>query len=200
MFEFVTQIRSHPIRSAAPVVALAGLALSYYRLKLRKRGPLAEVWERVRKTVLPPLDDLARRLGVGYAAYTLGEREYAGTLSVPPEKAERLLWQAGFRRNPLAAYKTLPDGTAELGSWVYRDGLLATHQTHVVLFPAEADGQTRVFAHREYSAINPATALEHFRGRGYSPEEGEAVVRGKLGSTHWVHDEEPTADDDRYGR
>jgi hypothetical protein len=42
------------------------------------------------------------------------------------------------------------------------------------------DGSTDCYAHWEYSAINPATALKHYRGVDYSPKKGERMLEEKL--------------------
>lgn len=195
--QLLSTIQAHPVRYGAPVVAGAFLLLTFYRARTSARGPAADFWERLRSTVIPTLDALGRRLDVGYAAYTMGEREYAGTLRAGPEQAEQVLFEAGFRRNPLAAFKTLPDGREEVGSWSYRDGLLATHQIHVVLFPPEGNGTgTEVYAHYEYSSINPLTALRHYRGEGYSPGKGEERLHELLPEDAFLPTGEGTDADD----
>ena len=171
------------LKVAAPVVALAFTAVFYTRLRRKDRGPAADWWEVVRRTVLPPLNRLLRDRELGYAAYTLQYREHVGTLAKDPEAAERLLWEHGFVRNPLAAYKTLPNGTGEIGSWVYRESLLAKEQVHVMLFPT-ANG-THVFAHRKPSASNPLTAYSHYMGRGYDPDAGAEFVLERLPIEVW---------------
>lgn len=173
------------VRFSAPVVAAAFLLLATLRDGLGSAGPAAEYWERLRGRVLPGLDDLARRLDLGYAAYELGPREYAGTLDVEPEAAERLLYRNGFRRNPFAAYKTLPDGREEVGSWSYRSSRLARRQVHVMLFDRDGQG-TDVYAHSEYSAINPLVAYRHYTGQGYSPPKGQAKLHARLPDQVWL--------------
>lgn len=175
----VTTVTDNPIRYAAPVVAGVFLVVTYYQARKGQRGPEAEFWEFVRGTVIPLLDTVGRALDIGYAAYTVGFHEYAGTLRMSVEQAEKLLYRNGFRRNPLAAYKTLPDGREEQGSWVWRKNLFAKHQLHVMLFDRK-NGGTDVFAHWELSAINPLTALGHYRGRNYSPKKGEKKLEKML--------------------
>lgn len=179
---------------AASLVSLAALlAFAWAARGPRSRrwlGPAADGWESLRGAVLPTLDRLLRRRAPGqhYAAYTLSLDEIVGVIDAPPEEVEQLLWDAGFRRMPLAAYKTLPmpyAGRGEVGSWAYRDGLLASRQTHVMLFRA-AEGRTMVAAHEEANALNPWTALEHYRGRGYDVPAGERAVRERLDEGVWA--------------
>lgn len=169
----------------APLVALAALVgIAYLRTQRQPRrwlGPRADEWEWLRAALLPVLDRLLRaETDWGYAAYELEQAERAGYIDAPPEAVEELLYQRGFRRLPLAAYKSLPDGREEVGSWGYRESLLAREQVHVMLFSAPGGG-THVYAHREPSAINPLTAIDHYRGRGYDPAAGVAFVRERLG-------------------
>jgi hypothetical protein len=180
-----------PTAIAAPLVATVGLLAFLWALQQprsrRWLGPAADGWEYARRGLLPLLDRfLDRQDGDHYASYHLGEQELVGLLDAPPEQVEVMLYRAGFRRMPLAALKRLPDGRTEIGSWAYRDGLLASEQVHVMLFRAEREGQTLVAAHREPNALNPATALAHYRGRGLDAEAGERAVRERLDEGVWV--------------
>ncbi|WP_435065902.1 hypothetical protein [Halobaculum sp. EA56] len=185
-------LQTHP-SIVASLVSLAALALFVRALQgprtRRWLGPAADFWESLRRLVLPLVDRVARRRlpGNHYAAYTISLDEHVGVIDAPPERVEQLLWDAGFRRMPLAAYKQLPNGEAEVGSWAYRDGLLARKQTHVMLFRTGGAGQqTSVFAHREFNALNPTTAWKHYRGVGLSAAEGERAVRERLDEGVWA--------------
>ncbi len=180
-----------PTQLVAPLVATTALLLflrarrsAYSR---RVLGPAADGWEYVRRGLLPLLDRLLRRHAPGqhYAAYQLSLDEVVGTIDATPEEVEQLLWDAGFRRMPLAALKDLPDGRVERGSWAYRDSLLADRQLHVMLF-ATSEGQTLVAAHQEANALNPAVAMDHYRGRGYDVPAGERAVRERFDERVWA--------------
>lgn len=179
-----------PTQIAASLISCTTLLLFARALRgprtRRLIGPAADFWEYARRGLLPLLDRLLRHRvpGQHYAAYTLSMDEIVGTIDATPEEVEQLLWGAGFRRMPLAALKTLPDGRTERGSWAYRDGLLASSQTHVMLFQA-TEGKTLVAAHREASPINPFTAMDHYRGRGYDVPAGADVVRERLDEGIW---------------
>jgi len=181
-----------PTAIAAPLVATAALLATLWAARgPRSRhwlGPAADGWEYVRRGLLPLLDRLMRRSSSGrhYASYELTDRELVGLIDAPPEEVEQLLWDAGAVRQPLAALKTLPDGRKEVGSWAFRDGLLAETQTHVILFEGILEGETLVAAHQEASPINPWTALDHYRGRGYDVEAGERAVRERLDEGVWA--------------
>jgi len=165
---------------AAPIVATFGMFLLYGVLQPTHRGPTATFWNRGRAAVLPGLDRLATRLGAGYAAYELQPREYAGRIDAPVEDVDRLLAAHGFERMPLSAWKTLPDGRSEAGSWARRDGLLADRQLHVMLFRTE-DGATDVYAHDEFNAFHPRYAAEHYHGVDYCPQTGCQQLQELIG-------------------
>jgi len=173
-----------PIPIAAAVVSTVALLAFIWALRqprnTRYLGPAADYWETLRSVLLPLL---ARRVPRIKWSYTLHEREYVGRIDESPEEVEQLLWEHGFRRMPLAAYKTLSDGTGEVGSWAWRESLTADKQLHVMLFP-DQDG-TAVYAHAEFSAINPVVALKHYRGVGYDPQAGAEQLRAKLPSGVW---------------
>lgn len=180
-----TTLTNAMVRASAPLVAAVFLLVSAVRAQYSTRGPKVRFWSRIRRRYLPSLDRLARSLDVGYAAYELGHREYAGTLRVEPREAERVLYRHGFRRNPFAAFKTLPDGRREFSSWCYRPSLLATRQVHVMLFDRPGRG-TDLYAHAEYSSINPLVANKHYDGEGYDPTRGQARLHERLPQDAWM--------------
>jgi hypothetical protein len=181
---------------AAPVVATFGLILLYGVLQPTHRGPTATFWNRGRAAVLPGLDRLATRLGAGYAAYELQPREYAGRIDAPVEDVDRLLAAHGFERMPLSAWKTLPDGRSEAGSWARRDGVLADRQLHVMLFRT-GDGTTDVYAHDEFNAFHPRYAAEHYHGVDYCPQTGCQQLQELIGEYLTEPPTQPPGEADR---
>lgn len=166
---------------AAPIVAAVGAFVLHVIIGRSNLGADADWWEDVRRGVLPQLNRFARRNGLGYAAYDLDEREFAGSLALEPEETELVLQALGFTRMPLAAFKYAPDGRPEIGSWARRDRLVAKRQLHVMLFEGE-EGQTDLYAHDEYNAFNPATSTLHYLGIGYDPAEGVRQLRELIDS------------------
>lgn len=161
-----------PLEVAAPIIAALGL-LVYLRLGKRHYGPDADYWEILRRSLLPQLNRLAKRNGWGYAAYTLSEDEHLGRTDEDVEAFEHRLHDLGFKRMPIAAYKYTEDGRGEIGSWAYRDSLLTTHQTHLILFHRDDDKPgVDVYGHSEYNAYNPMTAHRHYIGTGLQPLGG----------------------------
>lgn len=156
-----------PLELAAPLVAIAGTAI-YLFLGRQHYGADADYWEVVRRSILPQMNRLARRRGLGYAAYTLDVDEYLGSVPESPDDFEHRLERGGSARMWLAAFKYAPDGRPEVGSWAWRSSLWDEHQLHLILF-ANPDGSTDLFGHVEYNAYNPKTALQHYLGVKYVP-------------------------------
>jgi len=183
-----------PPVSLSIILAALAMALVVYVGTARRLGPQHDWVEVVRSVALPLLDPVIERLagGVG-AAYEIGDRERVGVLDATPEAVERLLWQAGCRRNVLSATKTLPDGRRQQGAWVYRRDadVGARMQVDIMLF--EARGGTAVYAHHEPSSSlrwlrrDPSVLVDHYRGRGYDPDAGERIlVEEILPDARWV--------------
>ncbi len=174
---------------AAPAVSLFALTL-YIVLDPSHRSLDATYWHRIRRRWLPGLDRLARRLGLGYAAYELDSEEFAGRIDQPVEAVEALLATEGFERMPLSAWKTLDDGRGEAGSWALREQPLADRQLHVMLFRT-GDGATELYAHEEYNPFHPGHASKHYHCVGHDPEAGTERVADLLAE----HLETPAATD-----
>ena len=175
----------------SPVVAsLALLAVAVYIGHRRRLGPTADWVEVVRATTLPIIDPVIERaVGGAGSQYKLLEREYAGTIAASPEKAERILWEVGCRRNLMAALKTT-ESREETGSWVYRGPEVGSEmQLHVMLF--EAEQGTDVYAHREFSSAlrwlwtDPTVLRKHYGAAHYSWTEGEELVHELVDAEHW---------------
>ena len=170
---------------SAAAVALITLGI-YYRAPAWLFGPEARFWNPIRRTVVPLLDRLAKTRGdelglpddLNYASYELANTEFAARVDAGVEEVGDALAADGYRRMPLAALKSLPDGRIERASWAWRDGLLARQQTHVMIFeaPPGASG-VDIYPHVEPNAINPLRAWAHYRGKGYDPAAGGDAVR-----------------------
>lgn len=138
-------------------------------------GPRSRWWEPLRRWVSRVLG-LVLDSRAGPRSITAGE--YAGTLALPLAGVERLLWERGFRRNPMARSKTR-NGAPEVGSWVYRASPLAENQLHLMLFRAPGDG-IDVYAHVEPSSVNPFVGDLHFDGTNQDVAAGVRWARDRL--------------------
>jgi hypothetical protein len=109
---------------AAPLVALLVAWVLYGVLGKRVLGADDDFWPAIRRRLLPRLDALARRYGL-YAETEALEREYVGYISATSvDDVERALEDMGYRRNPLASYKTNARGWHSDGSWAKREAAL----------------------------------------------------------------------------
>lgn len=148
------------------IVIRFGAIMSYFFFyKICPRcvlGPDAEYWDVFRYRSLW----ISKRL-FGWVLHTdrpIRNEEFAGVLPMNPNEAERVLWENGFHRNPVAAVKTR-NGTPEIGSWVRREHPKAKRQLHIMLFhnPSGKDS-VDVYAHEEFSSVNLNVAVRHYRG------------------------------------
>jgi len=157
------------------VGATVGLLQAYALPFGWNRGPEGRWWEPVRRHLSHLLGGIFDERA-GPRPITIGE--YAGSLDCSVARTERLLWQWGFIRNPLARLKTL-DGDPEAGSWVYRDSPLAARQLHLMLFPRQ-DGGTDVYAHEEPSSVHPRLGASHVAGESQRLATGVKRARERL--------------------
>lgn len=104
----------------------------------------------------PKLRAIGKHLGVPmYGIGGVGWTQYVGVANEPEEVIEAELADAGFRRNPIAAYKSLPDGRESEGSWVLLhedapDLVAEGMQLHVTLFASDTNTDHRaIYAHYE---------------------------------------------------
>ncbi|WP_254544319.1 hypothetical protein [Halomarina pelagica] len=165
-------------RVLAPIVS--ALAVCAYRLVGPARlDPDARWPERLHRRWFPALTSPVRRWLPGTAAREVSEDEYALTLPLPPGEVERGLHERGFVRHPLSRVKTR-EGVESVGSWVRLDRLLARRMLHVMLFAGEDGETTHVYAHEEYSSLNPLVAYAHYAGEGQSAAAGVERVRELL--------------------
>lgn len=152
--------------------------------------------EAVRHALIPDLGHLLAEVNDDwstdlYATLQTHVHELAFLWHEPEEAFERRLHELGFVRNPVAAWKSLDDGSTEQGSWAWRGRPPATSSTgewehdpwadaqlHVIVFGEAGDGTTAAFAHWEYSwKTHP---VKHYRG-GDTPDglddRGVALLR-----------------------
>ncbi|WP_135664455.1 hypothetical protein [Halorhabdus rudnickae] len=158
----------------AKVFATFGYVVTYkqpFRWAVRRFGGLAET---IRQKVSRWAGSVASRA----APRSIDDDEFAGTIHQPPDEVEDLLEDEGFIRNLLSRLKTR-NGEPEIGSWVYREDPRVEYQLHVMIFSGD-DDSVDVYAHHEYSSVNPDVAYQHFTGDKLDPEGGVVRVREKL--------------------
>lgn len=193
------RIAREPLATAdvwGPIVVPA-LALALFLAAKAYLGGWPDLW-RFRRRVLPMVDRLADgdydeqldvvddRLGldVDLEAATellpektgvpLQAREFVGTLDAPPSVVrEELRLMPRVWPNTLASIQyEVRDGERvyEVGSYALRpEGFLGVWQYHVRLTPTQ-DGRTRLWAHKERSALRQP--VRHYRAVGWDADAG----------------------------
>lgn len=107
----------------APVAAFLVAWLLYGVLGKRFLGADDDFWPHVRGFLLPRLDALGRSAGL-YAEGSVGPSEKVGIVPMDLDAVELDLETIGYHRNPLASYKTNPQGWKSDGSWARRYGYI----------------------------------------------------------------------------
>lgn len=127
---------------------------------------------RVRQTVGPWIDRLARRLG--QPQYQIRSTEYVGTVYCSIEDLEAKLRTTGFTWAPFSLYHRTPIGTSTDGSWTYRPSLFADRQLHLILFVQAAE-RVDLYAHTEYNWLRHP--LQHAKQQGIHRQEAAKQMR-----------------------
>lgn len=131
----------------------------------------------LRRVVFPKLDDYLEEHDL-FAVKQLNEKELAISSKFGYNHIEKVLeTNLGFTRNIASSLKVTPDGVKARSSWALRESsysfipdYLALRQLHVTL--VETDTGTDIYAHEEYSSINPLVAWYHIVGKTTSDERG----------------------------
>jgi len=141
--------------------------------------------EGFRRRVFPRLHRTLVRIGsaVGvplYAAGTLWYVGHAATLDEDEEVIEEELVELGFRRNPVACFKSLKDGRQSEGSWalIHEDDperIEPGRQLHVTMFERR-DGKPGRELHAHYEDDWRVAPLSHLRAKEFSYDQGVSVL------------------------
>lgn len=137
--------------------------------------------ETLRAKLYPALHTGLQAVGL-YGVGTVGNDQYVGTSKIDEETLEEELVALGFKRNPVACYKRLPDGRGSTGSWVLlpEDAKRVENgmQLHVTLFPTRVGEGVEVYAH--YEDDWRKRPLSHLREKRFRPHEGASLARAIL--------------------
>lgn len=123
------------------------------------------------------LESIGKKIGIPlYATGHVSNSQYIGVALEGEETIEEELVKAGFRRNPIACYKSLKDGRKSEGSWVllHEDApeyVEKEMQIHLTLFEAEIDNSYReLYAH--YEDDWRTSWLKHLKETNFSTKVG----------------------------
>lgn len=148
-----------------------------------------DYWEGWRAWLIPKLGSIVQLLEdfTGDEYYVEAEthnKQFVGRVPIGEEKFEKKLHDMGFHRNPLSAWKSLPNEEQEEGSFRkigYEDE--PEMQLHLIIYDgkkvqnAETD-ETYLYAHYELRwDVDP---IGHYRGHDYRAEEGVAMMKDLL--------------------
>lgn len=181
----------------APIVSALVVVVLYHYLGREYLGAEEnEYWNAFRRTLLTAGDSTVRQKT--NFALTNGARsqEYLGTVELSSSELAYKFEEAGYVQCVLSGLKYRPanidpnsdEAQFEAGSMAFRESksdilpdALALHQTHVFWFENE-DGTIDVYAHHEYSSLNPLVAWKHYRAVGQDADKGIAIAQGHLDS------------------
>lgn len=131
----------------------------------------------------PKLHPLLTVFGA-YATASVSQNQYAGVLQEDEDAIELEFKELGVERNPIATFKSHPDGRKSEGSWVVRHNDVPTliengMQLHITLFKRR-DGKPgrEVYAHYEDDWMKRPIA--HLRGANLDSEAGRKKVNTLL--------------------
>lgn len=166
----------------APAISAVVVTLLYHYLGREYLGADENgIWNRFRRTVLAGFDPLVQENTDFILTNHAKAAEFVGTFEWDSPTLAHKLEDAGYLQGVFSGLK-LRDGDVEAGSMVYRESksslipdALAFYQVHVFWFEND-DGTVDVYAHYEYSSLNPVVAWKHYRAIGQDPDEGVARV------------------------
>ncbi|UBF22617.1 hypothetical protein HRTV-25_gp36 [Halorubrum tailed virus 25] len=142
-------------------------------------------WNALRRTVLAGLDPYVQKNTQFALTNRAHPEEFVTTVDMSPQAVAETFEAAGFVQGVISGLKDRgpkdePD--YEVGSMVFREArsdlvpdCLALYQVHVFWFE-NADGTCDVYAHHEYSSLNPLVAWQHYRAVGQDPVRGKKAA------------------------
>lgn len=179
----------------APIVSALVVVVLYHYLGREYLGAEEnEYWNALRTTVLSAGDSTVRQktsFALTNGAYP---REYLGTVDLSSQELAYKFEEAGYVQCVLSGLKYRPanidpnsdEAQFEDGSMAYRESksdilpdALALKQTHVFWFEND-DGTIDVYAHHEYSSLNPLVAWRHYRAVGQDADAGIKRAQAQL--------------------
>jgi hypothetical protein len=174
----------------APVVSAVVVTLLYHYLGKQYLGADENaIWNRARRVVLGGFDQYVRKNSTFALTNKAKKDEIVSTLDKSSSEFAQLLESKGYLQCILSGLKqTEINGKVrtEAGSMCYRESrsslipdALAFHQVHVFWFEC-GGGTIKVYAHHEYSSLNPVVAWKHYRAVGQNAEKGVSRVQELL--------------------
>ena len=180
----------------APIIAgLVVIVLYHYLGKEYLGGDENNFWNNFRITLLSAGDSTVRKETDFALTNAAQDSEKLGRVKLESDEFALKLEELNYVQCILSGLKYRPENINpnkssevefEAGSMAYRESksdilpdALALRQVHVFWFD-NGDGSLDVYAHEEYSSLNPAVAWKHYRAVTQDAELGKEIVRGDL--------------------
>ena len=172
----------------APIISVIVATLLYHYLGREYLGADEnKYWNALRVTLLNAGDSTVRQK-TGFAlTNTVSEAEFVATVDKTSQETAQLFGNSGYLQCVLSGLKYRPSNVDpntssqvefEAGSMAFRESrsslvpdALALRQVHVFWFD-NGDGSVDLYAHEEYSSLNPLVAWKHYRAKTQNPELG----------------------------
>lgn len=180
----------------APIISgLTALILYHYIGSDYLGAAENEYWNSLRVFLLSSGDSTIRKKTDFALTNPARETELVGTVHMTTQELAELLEKEGYAQGVLSGLKYRPENvdpnksshaTFESGSMAFRESrsdivpdALAMRQVHVFWFDNN-DSTLDVYAHEEYSSLNPLVAWKHYRAKTQNTELGKEKARAIL--------------------
>lgn len=180
----------------APAISAVGVLILYHYIGREYLGAEENAyWNAFRRALLSAGDSTVRQKTDFALTNAALDGELLGNVRLGSTEFAQVLEDAGAAQGILSGLKYRPPNIDpnkssqveyEAGSMVFRESksdvlpdALALRQVHVFWFD-NGDGTLDVYAHEEYSSLNPLVAWRHYRGKTQDAELGKEETRKVL--------------------
>jgi len=178
---------------AAPLISTVAAILLYHYLGREYLGAEEnKYWNSARRTIITTANPIVEKKTPFTLTNSPSKEEFVGSYSVNSLRLAEALFSVGYVQGVLSGLKIDSDEAQtasrpkyESGSMVFRESrsdlipdALALRQVHVFWF--ERDGSVDVYAHEEYSSLNPLVSWKHYRAISQNADKGVKRVRPVL--------------------
>lgn len=170
---------------ASAISSVAVVVLYHYLGRDYLGAEENKYWNALRRTVLAGADPYVRKNSPFALTNRAKTVEFVARVEMDSQEVAETFERAGFVQGVVSGLKDRgPEGEPEYeaGSMVFREArsdlvpdALALYQIHVFWFENE-DGTCDVYAHHEYSSLNPLVSIQHYKAVGQDPVAGKKAA------------------------
>jgi len=176
----------------APLLSGIAVLLLYNVLGARYLAPeYLPVWTQLRRTVLATGESYVRTKTSFALTNPSPDSHKIGTVDCSSQELAHHFGERGYLQSVASGLKYRPrsadprtgDASFEDGTMVFRESqtgvipdFLALRQVHVWWFENE-DGTCDLYAHEEYSSLNPLVAALHYKAVNWNVAKGKRIAR-----------------------